>query len=199
MKDFLSQLDLRQTVLGFITAAVLLTALVIHHYVIPAYDQWRDLRTQVELQATQYERLRNNLTVRDDVDRQFEALSSSIRQLNSDEITISHFLREIEAILRAEDVALINAKPLPTEEEEAYKIYKVKLSIAGKLQGMIRAVSEMTTGAAATGLERFVLRGTRGGDVVECSLCLKMIRLTGKSVNHREEPLVTGKGVSDEQ
>jgi Tfp pilus assembly protein PilO len=70
-----------------------------------------------------------------------------------------------------------NTKPLPVENNGTHKIYKVRLSVAGKVQEIAQFVSALTHSEWIVGLEAFQLRGVQGHNMIECSLSVWMVRL----------------------
>lgn len=82
-------------------------------------------------------------------------------------------------LARHPSLTLINMKPLPVDDRGTYKIYPVKLAVAGKLQEVLQFVSAMTNRPVVVGLDGFSLRGIQGNNMVECTLSIWMVRLSG--------------------
>ena len=177
MTDLLRKQRPRQIVLGTITLNVVVCAWVVHYFVLPAYDEWRSLSSQAYVQAQEYAKLTANVAVRDSVEEEFKKLGPEIEQSESDQITLSQFLRDVEVLARLPSVMVINMKPLPVEDKGTYKIYPVRLSVAGKLQEILQFVSGVTNRPVVAGLEAFALRGIQGSNMVECTVSVWMVRL----------------------
>ncbi len=177
MNKLIRKFKIREILLFGLTILVAVCGLAARHYIVPAYDRWQALRSLVHVRAIEHAKLTANLAVRESVNRQFESLGPKVRQTNSDQITLSEYLRDLETLARHPSMTLINMKPLPVEQEETHKIYRVKLSVAGKLPEILQFISDVTNGPTITGLKTFTLRGVQGSNMVECSLSLWMIRL----------------------
>ena len=177
MNSMLSQRNPRQVALCGIAVFAIIFLVGIRHGVLPAYDEWQALRLRVAREEARHAQLVRNLAVRESVDEQYRSLGPETMQLDSDEATISQFLRDMEAIARESRVTLLNAKPLRAEDHRSHKTYRIKLALAGKLQDIIRFVTAVVNGPGAIGLERFSLRGRHHRDPVECGLSLRMVRL----------------------
>lgn len=168
----------RQAVLLILTVLVAVGALVVGHYLVPAYDEWNTLRQTLYLQVSQHASLARNVMIKDSVAKQFQALDPEMQQTDSDHVTLSKFLRELETMrARNPSIILINAKPLPVKSEATHKLYRIKLSVAGNLTEILQFVSDLANGPTVTGLETFSLRGVQGNNVVECSLSIWTVRL----------------------
>lgn len=177
MKRFLDKLHPRQIVLAIVTLTVVLGALLVLYGVFPAYDAWRSLSSQLKLQSLEHDQLSANLAAREYVNDQFKKLGLEVRQLKSDQIALSQFLRDVEALARHPSLTVINMKPMTVDDRGACKIYPVRLSVAGKLQEVLQFVSDMTNRPTVVGLDGFSLRGIQGSNRVECTLSIWMVRL----------------------
>lgn len=177
MRQFLQRRRPREVAFFGLVCLLIMGLPIVRRYLLPAYDEWQAVRSTVQMQAVEHAKLTANLAVRGSVDRQFKSLGPKLIQSASDQITLSEYLRELETLARHPDMTLVNMKPLPVKQEHTYKIYRVRLSVAGKLQDIMQFVSDVTHGPAVTGLEAFTLRGAQGHNRVECSLCLWMVRL----------------------
>ncbi len=178
LKTWMSDLEPRRAALLAVLGTILLGMLICQYSVLPAFNQWRTAKASVEIKASQYARLAQNLAVKQSVQDRIKELPPEAYQLKSDEITLSEFLRNVEAISYLPSMTLINAKPLPVEDQGAYRIFRMKLSVAGKLEELLRFLFKLTTGKTPVGLESFRLRGVQGSELVECSLAIWMVRLT---------------------
>lgn len=174
------QITPRESMIFGLTLVLVICGPFILRWILPAYDQWTNLRSQVDLQAVDYAKLTANLAVKDSVNQQYEKISPAIRQNESDQIVLSEYLRDIETMARHPSLTVINMKPMPVKNEKSYKIYKVKLAVAGKLQEILQFVSDVTHSLTVTALESFSLRGVQGDNLVECNLSFSMIRLTSQ-------------------
>jgi Tfp pilus assembly protein PilO len=177
----------REYLIYGLTAVVIIAVPMIQKMILPAYDEWRMLRSQVNLQAIDYAKLTANLAIKDSVNQQYNKLDPKILLAATDQIVLSEYLRDIETMARHPSLSLINMKPMPVKEENFYKIYKVKLAIAGKLQEILQFISDVTNSPTVTGLESFSLRGVQGDNLVECNLSFWMIRLTSVLANNTQK------------
>ena len=177
MTGLLSRLQPRQRVLAVMTLTMVLGAALVNYVVLPVYDEWRGLSSQVELEALEYRKLTANLEARQYVNAEFGKLGEEVWQLESDQITLSRFLRDVEALARHPSLTVINMKPMPVEDKGSYKVYPVRLSVAGKLQEVLQFVSDMTNRATVVGMDGFAIRGIQGSNMVECSISIWMVRL----------------------
>ena len=171
-------LDPRQRSLVAIGVAVIVFAGIGNYLILPAYDQWRGLHRSAAGQQAQYEKLTRNLGVKQSVDEQFARLAREAVQMDSDQGTYSKFLRRLEMQARQTDVAIINTKPFEVEAASTHKIYRVKLSVAGKIQQLLKFICGITDGPAVVGTESLTLRAVQGINMVECTMSVWMVRLT---------------------
>jgi len=181
MKIGKRQITPREYMVFGVTTLLVVCGPFIQRWILPAYDQWTNLRSHVDLQAADYAKLTANLAIKESVNQQYEKLNQKTRQNETDQIVLSEYLRDIESMARHPSLTLINMKPMPVKAEKNYKIYKVKLAIAGKLQEILQFVSDVTHSPSITGLESFSLRGVQGDNLVECNISFWMIRLTSES------------------
>lgn len=171
------KLNTRELVLITATLIVVVGAPVFQRWLLPGYDQWRAMGALVDSQTIEYQRLVSNLEIKQSVDEQFKLLGENAWQSQSDQITLSGFLRDVEVEARYPGMTLINMKPLPVTHQETHSVYKVRLSVAGKLQDVLKFAFKLLNGETITGMESFSIRGTQGGNVVECSFSLWMVKL----------------------
>ena len=177
MSRFLKNLNSRQVTLFVLAAMVVLCVAVIEWYLCPEYDELKSLRSSAEMRAIEYSKLTRNLLVSRNVNEQFEKELKTAKQTESDEITLSNFLRDLEALARHPSMTIINIKPLPVKDERTYKVYRAKLAVAGRLQEILKFVSDLAAGPKIIGLDSFSLRGVQGVSKVECGLLVRMIRV----------------------
>jgi Tfp pilus assembly protein PilO len=201
MKRWIRKLNAREIILFALTGVAAVSAVGVRSFILPAYDEGSALRSKVRLQAAEYARLEANLQVKDSVNKQFERLGEKVSQSASDQMTLSDFLRELETLARHPSLTLINMKPLPVKNEVTHKIYRVKLSVAGKLQEILQFITDVTNGPDVTGLESFALRGVQGLNMVECNLSLWMVRLLPEKAAGEKEskPISTTAEVDDDR
>lgn len=183
MKRPVRKLNPREVLLAAIAVIGVIIFPMFRWGILPAYHQWQSLRYSTTMQTMEYHRLRSNLSMRKSVGEQFEKLGTNIFQEQSDQITLSDYLRELEALARYPSLTVIGIKPLPVVNEKSHKTYRIKLSVAGKLPEILQFVAKVTNGPTVTGLEAFSLRGVQGANRVECSLSLRMVRLTAQDDN----------------
>ena len=165
-------LDARQGVLLGLTLLVLLAAAGAEYVLLPQYDRWVSLREVSQTQAAKYARLTRSLAAGKAVNAAFEKLGQAPRQSDSDEITLSSFLRDLERLARYPNMTVVNMSPLPVRDLGAVKKYGVQMSVSDSLQHILQFVSDATTGSLHTGVESFTLRGVQGSGNVECAVSL---------------------------
>ena len=167
----------RQIVLLWITGAVITLSLVAQVWLLPAVADLRSAQSLVEAQRQKHTILRRNIGIKGVVDEQFAKLDTESLQEQSDQVTLSRFLRDLEAMARQPGVVVVNMKPMPVKHDGAIRLYRVTLAVSGKIQDIVRFVSSLTERDNITGLESFSLRGVQGGRIAECSLSIRMVRL----------------------
>ncbi len=188
MRKLLTRLSPREWSLAVLAVTVGLGFMILRGWVLPAYDEWTALRTMVEAQQAQHLKLLRNLSVKDEVDARFASLDERVWQAESDQVTLSSFLREVEAAARQPNLTLINMKPLVIRREASVVIYPVRLSVAGKPQALVGFVDAVLGGESVTGLESFSIRGVQGGQTVECTLNIWMVCLEEQPPSHVAVP-----------
>jgi hypothetical protein len=191
MKSPLNNLEDRQIVLMWITGAVVACALIAQGWLLPALEDLKSARSLARAQQQKYARLKENIKIRQRVDQQFGTLHSRSFQRQSDQITLSGFLRDLESMARHPSLTLVNMKPMPVKNEGSFKTYRIRLAVAGTIQDILRFVSDLTGQDYSAGVESFSLRGIQGGRMAECSLSIRMIRLVSEPP--RESPDTAGR------
>jgi Tfp pilus assembly protein PilO len=176
-------------VVGIAAIAVLLSAGIGRYLVLPAYDQYKSLQATVDMQSVEHAKLSRNVSMGAQVDRQFEALGQDIMQSESDEVTLSQFLRQLESLARYPSMTLVNMKALPVRDEGAFKVFGVRAAVAGKLQEIVQFVSDLTSRPEAVGLEAFSIRGLQAGNRVECTLTVWMVRVAREGGGPKDDRL----------
>ena len=177
MRGLLNSLEDRQIILLWITGAVIVCALIAQGWLLPASDDLKSARSLAQAQRQKYARLKENIKIRQRVDEQFKRLHQKSFQTQSDQITLSRFVRDLESLARHPSLVLVNLKPMPVKNEGSFKVYRIRLAVSGKIQDILRFVSDLTGRDNIAGLESFSLRGVQGGRTAECSLSVRMIRL----------------------
>jgi hypothetical protein len=167
----------RQWALGMATAMLILVMIILRYALVPSAKQWSMLRVQLQAKNAEHARLVRNLAMRPMVDEQFTRLGPQVYQNDSDPMTLAGWLRELEMLARLPSMTLNHMKAAPVKQEKASKIYRVRLSVSGKLPEVLKFVSAATHGDTVAGLESFALRGVQGVNMVECGLSLRMVRL----------------------
>ncbi len=186
MRKYLAGLGMRQRVLLMATGATVMAAIALQGYVFPAYDRMTAARAQCEAQAAELATLEANMAVSGVVDRQFMLLNDVAFQDGSDQTVLSDLLRDLEALARLPGMAIVNIRPLAVEDEGTHKIYRVKLAVSGPLQAVLAFVGAVTKDSPNTGIESFSLRGRQVRQEIECSLCIRMIRLPRSGIARKE-------------
>lgn len=183
---FLDTSNVRRVVLLAIAALILLCVHLCDALILPAYEELASLRSLAESRALEHARLSGHLAVSNVVKERFDAFADRVRQADNDEVTLSGFLLDLEAAARHPSISIVNIKPFPVQNEAAHKVYRVKMSVAGKLQDVTRFVSDVTNGNSVVGIESFSLRGVQGVSMVEFSAVLRMIRVASSAPAERD-------------
>ena len=178
MTRIFDRLSIREQILAVVAVSVIAGFVLIRAAIVPAVWEWSSLRGDLRSQQIRLSELSKNLTLKGSVDAQFEQLGNKVLQEDSDEATLSEFLRDVERAARYPTLRIINMKPLAVRTEDTHKVYRIRLSVGGKLQEIIQFYSDLMRGSAAAGLESFSIRGVQGGNIVECGLAIWMVRLT---------------------
>jgi hypothetical protein len=174
--------------LCLITGLLIVLVLPFTCLLLPGLREWNSLRAKAQLQTVEYARLVANLAVKETVDQQFQTVGQQVYDSDSEHVTLSRFLRDLEALARHPNITPVNIKPMGTEQHRGYKTYHVKLTVSGKLPEILRFVCDATTSAAVTGLDCFSLRAINGVNLAECNLSLGMIRLAAQTNTTKPEP-----------
>ena len=177
MKKYLEKLDNHQMILLGIVSVIIVSIVFTTELLLPLYDDLTSIQTVAKNELHKHARLLRNVGVRELVNKEFDRLNEQAFQTQSDQITISQFLRDVEGLARQPNMMLVNMKPLPVKHEGCFKIYRVRLSAIGKLQDIVTFVSAITNAEHITGLSSISLRGVRGNGTVECSFFIWMVRL----------------------
>ncbi len=190
----------RQRGLCVMGAVVVLLIPVLRGVVLPTWREWSELRGNLGRRWLEHGRLSRNLSRKSAVDAEFGRLEGEAWQTEADSMTLASWLRELEVMARLPGMSINSMKALPVKDAGSYRLYRVRVSVSGKLPEVMRFVSEATNGSVVTGLEGFSLRGAQGPNAVECSVALRMVRLTSEktppsAVGARKAGW--GKGVGD--
>ena len=179
----------RERILAVITALVVVGVPTYLNLVRPAVDDYRDLRHRLNAQQAQYAKLQRNLAAADAVDAQITALGAAAWQQESDEVTLSSFLGDLELLARRPTLRIVGMNPLAPKENSTYKLYPVRLTVAGRGPEVVQFVAELTNGKSAVGLNSFSVRGVQGGELIECTLNLWLVKLKGPTDADKLAPL----------
>ena len=172
-------LTVREKALAVVTALVLLGWPAYQQLIRPSIEQWQSLRDQLYLQQMQHGKLQRNLAVRGEVERQITGLGAPAWQQESDEVTLSSFLSELEVLARRPTLRIVSMNPSAAKDSATHKVYPVRLTVAGRGPEVAMFVAELTNGQTVTGLKSFTIRGLQGGELIECTLNLRMVKLKG--------------------
>ena len=169
-----------------VAAAVVLAGLpLVKRVIVPAYDNWRSLREEVGRLEGEMTELVQNIAIAEKVRAEFARLGDHAAQRDTDEVTLSAFLRDVEATARKPNVTLVNMKPMPVDETTTHKTYRVHLAVAGRLADVTQFVADLLGGAWITSLDGFTVRGVQDGRTVECNLQVSMLRLLPPDVRRK--------------
>ncbi len=199
MRTHLS-LEPRQIVVAVAAGTIILVVMCFQYLLFPVYDDWCELRASIEIQEAEYTVLTRNLAAKSGVDEQFRSLDEGLWQSGSGQDAYSRFLSRLEMLARREGVTMVNAKPFPVQDELTHSAYNVKLSLAGKLQQLLKFTSALTDGSMAVGIDSIRLKAIQGLNMVECTMSVSTIRLRPESPtqdNSSEIHLVNKNGVTN--
>ncbi len=181
MKDrflqWLDRLNPREMILSVIIMLMVVTFVLGRSWILPAYDAWKVAKTTAQARRLEYAKLSRFLEVREDVMVQYETLPPEVFQKESDQITLSHFLRKVEELARHPSMTIVSAKPQTIESKGKFRQFPIRLSVSGVLPEVTQFIVELLNGPDVVGLESFSLRGVQGGREVECTLSIWMVRL----------------------
>jgi len=161
------------------TGSVAICAILFQCLIRPSYDEWRRTRVLIQAQASKLDRLKRNVEIRRGVEEQSRRVPREAFLTATDEFVLAKFLRDLEVLARRPTLSLVNLKPQPVQVKATHRVYPVKLTVAGRLQEVLQFVSLVTNRPEVTGMESFSLRGVQGGNAVECTLSLWLVKLTG--------------------
>jgi Tfp pilus assembly protein PilO len=186
MLKWMKLLSVREVFLFGMALSSVTVFLAMKYYLMPSYDTQKAVRAQTELMSMDYAKLLTNLSVSEKMSREYEMLrDEAVVQTQSDQITLSAFLQQIEVAARRPTLVLINMRPQPIVTAESFKSYPVNLSISGNLPEVIRFVSDLLSAQIVISLDHFVLRGVQSYGRVECSMVLSMVKTTPLPVREK--------------
>jgi Tfp pilus assembly protein PilO len=143
---------------------------------------WADLVQQRDTQqarSQEFARLKGNLAVGRQIGQRFNQLTCDVVQDQSEESTLSAFLRDLETRCREANLTLASMRPMAVKKGRSLRQYPVRLAVSGRLQDLLAFLSAVSAGPGVTGIEGFSIRGIHGSDKVECQFSLWMVRLVG--------------------
>lgn len=178
MNQRLQKISGREWVLAAVIVLLVVGFMAGKLWVLPAYDQWSASRALLEARQMEYAKLAGFLEVKNQVDRKYEALQPAVFQADTDQITLSRFLRKVESLSRMPSMTIINAKPQQIEEGAGYRRFPIRLTVSGTLPEVTQFVTTLMAGSDVVAMDGFSLRGVQGGRLVECSLSIQLISLT---------------------
>lgn len=173
-------LQTREMALLLITVTMAVAFVILTRMILPAWDDLRDARMELTVLHEEQQRLDQHLALRRQVAGIIEQLPAEVTQAESDEITLSSFLRQIEELARYPNMTLINMKPEQPERGETYTLFPVSVTLAGRLEDVLRFVAAAASGEMVIGCDGFSIRAVQGGSVVECTFSLWRVCLTDR-------------------
>lgn len=177
MNQRLQQMSGRECVLATVIALLAMSFVAGKLWVLPAYDRWSASRVLLEARQLEYAKLVGFLRVKEEVDRQYQTLEPAVFQADTDQITLSRFLRHLESLARMPSMTIINAKPQTAEDQGIYRRFPIRLTVSGTLPEVTQFVTLLLAGSDVVALEAYSLRGVQGGRLVECSLTVELVTL----------------------
>ena len=181
MKRFL-RVNTRQLALLVVTALVAICILTVKGCLLPAYEELSRVRSTAKSRAAEYAKLTRNLLISESIDARYKQHGKAVAQTGNDQKTLSNFLRDLEIQARRPNMTIVNIKPLPVTTEATHNVYQARVSVSGKLQEILKFVSNLANTPTVIGLDSFSLRGVQGINTVECSLRVRSVRVvSGKA------------------
>jgi hypothetical protein len=168
----------------FVTLALVVFAGIIR----PSYMRWRDENERLNAVTAKYAKLSRNLAQNDMVKDAKEELDNAPVQEASDQITLSEYLKSLEAEGTRQKVELVSMRPDTTEQRNGYKLYRIHVVVGGRLPEVLRFVESASrgrNGLSAGEISEFSIRGVQSGETVECSVFLTSVRLTPEGTSSR--------------
>jgi Tfp pilus assembly protein PilO len=152
---------------------------LLRQMLLPAWDELAAARTHLEALNADEQRLSRHHELRAKVAAALDQLPEKAWQDGSDEVVLSAFLRQIELLARYPNMTLISMKPHKPEGDATYRLYPVAVTLAGRLEDIVRFVDAAGRTDMVVGWEGFSMRAVQGGNVVECSFSLWRVCLSG--------------------
>lgn len=130
-------------------------------------------------------KLQANLTLQPRIEEIFAELGPRAMQNESDQTTLSLWLRDLEGLGRQPGLTLTAMKPQPVKTSPAARTYRVRLTLLGSLPAVLQYVAAATERFPTLGIDSFSVRGVQAANQVECDLSLCLIRLPAQNVSAR--------------
>lgn len=168
----------RESVLGVAVLVAALGFVALRTWILPAKDRLDAAVSRHESNVAEYRKLSAFLDSREEADRLYADLDPAVLQSDTDFVTLSHFLRRLETLAsRHRTLTLANAKPEEPESDGAVRRFPLRLTTSGAFPELVVFVTELLNEPVPVALESFVLRGTQGGEQVECGMKLVLTTL----------------------
>lgn len=185
-------MGLREKALAVATLVVIVGVPVYQQLVRPMVDRWSSSRQEFHLRQMQHSKLQRNLQLRESAKARVEGLGQGAWQMESDEVTLSSFLGELEVLARRPTLRIASMNPGPVKDEGMYKVYPVRLTVSGRPMEVAQFVAALTAGQSVTSLRSFSLRGLQTGELIEATLNLWMVKLKEGPARGEPGAQVTG-------
>ena len=144
MWKLLQNQNMREVFLFGVTLSAIASFLAVKYYILPAQNTRGALKAEAQLNAVEYAKLLTNLKISQKMGQEYNILhDEALVQTESDQITLSAFLQEIEVAARRPSLVLNNMKPQTVVTGETFKSYPVKLSVSGRFPEVIQFVSDL--------------------------------------------------------
>lgn len=167
----------RTQILAAFFIGSLVLFLSIHYWIKPRIDNLTELSDErAELQKS-YEIFSHNLTIRPELEKRFKDLQSSAPDSGSDEVVLVSFLKDLENFSKYPTLTLVNMKPMEAKTESGNRVYRVRMSIAGKLPDLLQYVGDLSKSPRIIGIEGYSIRATQGDNIVECTVTFWMVKV----------------------
>ena len=181
MKMNLPKWSAREAGLGIAVLVTVLGFVPLRSWILPAKHRLDAAVSQYGSNVAEYRKLSAFLDSREEADRLYADLDPAVLQSDTDFVTLSHFLRRLETLAsRHRTLTLANAKPEEPEGDGAVRHFPLRLTTSGSFPELVVFVTELLNEPVPVALESFTLRGTQGGEQVECGMRLVLTTLVAE-------------------
>jgi hypothetical protein len=173
----LRNLTPREVMLFALVAFAATAFVALRWIVVPTFRDWRETQSRFLSLSREHARLLRNLAYKQSAEEQSRLLPPQAILVESEQLTLATWLRDLEVAARRTGVTLNSTKPMPVLQEGGYKVFGVRVSLSGRLPDVLKFVSEVVSGPSVVGIQSYTMRAVRAPNNVECTLYLRMVRI----------------------